>query len=549
MAVGGAVLYRNLRARDAGTASTLDIHSYTLDEIDAGALEAEVCIIGSGPAGAVLANVLADRGIATLLVESGPDRKSSHGSPGFAELDAYASPGELRYPLAASRFRGAGGTSNLWTGTCPRFHPLDFEPHAYTPADAPWPIGYDDLEPYYVRAEEGLHVRGVDDTPFAPPRRDPFPRPLIVSQSNLPRLVQRAATAIALQQLPWSDWKGHPVNMVVSHLPIFTASPHGRLLCAATATRILCDANGSISGVQLQEIGRPPRVVRARTYVIAGGGVETARLLLLSRCHRFPDGIGNHSDLVGRCFMEHPAVAIGTGTVTGFWDPWSVKERAFSEQFLKDAKGQGLGGVRIRLMTSRDPLHAGLDRPLESVREGVRALRVLHVEVKAQIEMEPSPANRVTLGQERRDAFGDPGASLYLRFTENDDRTVRYAESLVRRILAELGVDNVAVKVGARHWDHHHMGTCRMGDDPRTSVVDRNLRVHGVDNLYIAGSAPFVTGSVSNPTLTIVALSLRLADHLTEQLRSSMVLPSRFGKGARRLGRQMLANKNAGVVP
>jgi choline dehydrogenase-like flavoprotein len=217
--------------------------------------------------------------------------------------------------------------------------------------------------------------------------------------------------------------------------------------------------------------------------------------------------------------MEHPSVVLGRGTVRGLWNPWSPYERAFSERFAAEAKRRGLGGIRLRLLATRPRIDLDVRRPLEGLRDGTRAVRELKVDVKAQIEMEPSPANRVSLDESRRDAFGNPGAGLFLRFSDNDRRTIQYCEEIVRRLLAELGAENVEVETGAVLWDHHHMGTCRMGDDPSGSVVDRDLRVHGSDNLYVAGSAPFVTGGVSNPTLTIVALSLRLADHLTARLR------------------------------
>jgi choline dehydrogenase-like flavoprotein len=336
---------------------------------------------------------------------------------------------------------------------------------------------------------------------------------------NLERLQRNATAPIALQHLPWSDQHGQPVRVATTHLPRFSASPHGTLACDATATRILCDDDGRITGIRFQSLGEAPRTVRARAYVIACGGIESARLLLLSRCARFPHGLGNQSEQVGRCFMEHPSVAVGTGTVRGVWNPWSYRERAFSEQFLADAKRQGLGGVRLRWLATRSGLGLDPAHPLQSVGRGMRAVRELSVDLKAQIEMEPSPANRVTLTGSVADAFGNPGADLRLAFTENDRRTIRHAQDLIRRTLAQVGAEQVEIRVIAPLWDHHHMGTCRMGDDPGTSVVDRDLRVHGVDDLYVAGSAPFVTSSVSNPTLTIAALSLRLADHLTGRLR------------------------------
>jgi choline dehydrogenase-like flavoprotein len=519
LALSGLVAARRLLWPAAARGDAPAVQARRLVELESGPVDADVCIIGSGPAGAILASILASRGIRTLLVESGPAGSMRGHSSRLAELDAYVSTGELPYPVASTRYRGAGGTSNLWTGVCPRFHPIDFEPHAYTPASAPWPIRYDDLEPYYLRAEQELQVRGAADQPFAPPRSAPFPRPLRVAHTNLLRLAERTPTT-RLAQLPWSDWKGQPIRIEESHLPGFTASPHGTLVYGATATRILSAADGRIAGIRLQAIGEAPRTVRARAYVIACGGIETGRLLLLSRGPAFPEGIGNHADLVGRRFMEHPAAVIGTGKARGLWLPSDEKERGSSEQFISAAKQQGLGGVRIRLMAWSDPIDLRLRAPLASARRFAHAVRSINVEVKAEIEMEPALTNRVGLDDSVHDAFGDPGAHVHMSFTEKDRRTIAYAEATVRRILAEVGAEGVAVATGALRWEHHHMGTCRMGDDPRTSVVDRNLTVHGTDNLYVAGSAPFVTSSVSNPTLTIVALSVRLADHLTERLRA-----------------------------
>ncbi len=462
---------------------------------------AEVCILGSGPAGALLAGALARRGIAVLLLESGPAPGQPRAAR-LAELDAYTRAGTIAYDVAATRFRGAGGTSNLWTGTCPRLHPLDFEPHAYTPAGAPWPIRYGDLEPYYLPAEVELQVRGVDGAAHAPPRRQAFPRPLAATFRNLAEVQHRSGASLALAPLPYSDVRGQPLRIADRHLPELAAAPQATLAAGLTATRLVCAADGRVEGVRLESLVAPPRTARARYYVVACGGVESARLLLLSRCAAAPDGLGNRSNQLGRNFQDHPVVVIGTGSLAGDW-PGRRPERATSEQFLVDAKRQGLGGVRIRVTAVPAP-----DDPLR-----------LDLEVRGEIEMEPSPRNRFTLSDERRDAFGNPGVRLEFDFSDNDRRTMRHAEELVRRVLADWRVANIRIDPEARRWNHHHLGTCRMGDDPATSVLDRDLRVHGADNLYVASSAAFVTGGVSNPTLTIAALSLRLADHLTARLR------------------------------
>lgn len=519
MALSGAVAAR--RWLPVGLAAEPDEDAgRTLDQLDDGALEADVCVIGSGPAGAILAKTLVDRGITTLLVESGPDLALPGDAVDTAPLDAYSAPGEIAYPLASTRFRGTGGTSNLWAGNCPRFHPLDFEPNAYTPPGAPWPIRYGDLEPYYLRAEQELRVGGIDDQPYAPPRRAPFPLPLERNTPNILRLLAATDSGLVPQYLPSSNGGGEPLNVAESHLPAFRASPHATLVCGATATAVLSDASGRATGVRLQAVGKAPRTARAQRYVVACGGVETPRLLLLSRGPAFPDGIGNHSDLVGRCFMEHVSAVVGTGMVGGLWNPRSGYENVFSERYFAEAKEKGLGGVRLRLRMWRERIDLELGRPWDAVWRTLRALRELDLDLKAAIELESAPENRVVLDERRRDAFGNPGAALFLRLTERDRKTMRYSGELVERLMPRFGAENVRIKIEPTQWEHHHMGTCRMGDDPRTSVVDRDLRVHGCDNLYVAGSAPFVTGSVSNPTLTLVALTLRLADHLSEDLRT-----------------------------
>jgi choline dehydrogenase-like flavoprotein len=519
LGLAGAAALRRL----AGVASGSDTHpgfeATPLAEARASDLEADVCIVGSGPAGAVLARALVRRDIRTLVLESGPSSRKRAGAVGLDDLDAYSASGDLDYPIATTRFRGEGGTANLWTGGCPRFHPIDFEPNAYTPPGAPWPLGYDDLEPFYLAAEKELRVHGMENMPHAPRRSAPFPHALKKDTPNIARLLGRTGVDFDLTYRPTSGGAGPPLRMTDRHLPEFAASPHGTLICDATATSIETSPGGRITGIRVQSLGGEPRTARARFYVVAGGAVETARLLLLSRSTRFPDGIGNHSDLVGRFFMEHPSVVFARGAVKGLWHPTSVSERAYTERFVLAAKRAGLGGVRLRLRA--DHARVGFDwgHPLESAGRSLHGLRNLGLEIKALIEMEPSPRNRVTLNGRQRDAFGNPGADLALHPTENDRRTIAHAEAIVMPLLADLGAERVRARTGWLRWDHHHMGTCRMGDDPATSVVDRHLCVHDTGNLYVTGSAPFVTSSVSNPTLTITALTLRLADHLIARLR------------------------------
>lgn len=453
------------------------------------ALEADVCILGSGFAGAVLAGALARRGRSVLLIESGP--ASGAAAPG---LDVYESSGPIAYPLASSRFRGAGGTSNLWSGTTPRLHPIDFEPNPSTPVGAPWPIRYDELEPYYLGAEVELEVHGVDGAPYAPPRRDPYPYQLAAPFPAVGELLRRRGIDLAPYRLPRSGTGSQGIRIVNTHLPELLGSPLVTLLTDHTATRIEHRAGGRIEGIRLESLSQPPRTARAGAYVIACGGVESARLLLLS-------GLGTRSDQVGRNFMEHPIPIVGGGAVQTDWPLTPGSEWLGSEEFLLDAKRRGLGGVRFRIVADV-PRGAGGAAP-----------RRMQVSVRGEIECQPAAHNRITLGPQR-DAFGNPGARLALAYTDADRRTIAHCEQIVWRLLAQMGAEQPKVAMRWDKWGHHHMGTCRMGDDPATSVVDRDLRVHGTPNLYVASSAVFVTSGVSNPTLTIAALALRLAEYL-----------------------------------
>lgn len=518
-AVPGALVARSWLADGISLANTPSLLVRTIHDLDE-AHRYDVCIVGSGPAGAVLGCELVRHGFETVLLESGPAPGPAPSDPRFSNLDAYSSSGELIYPVAKSRFRGAGGTSNLWTGWCTRFFPLDLEPNAYTPPDAPWPITYQDLLAYYPRAEKELRVRGGSSTSFAPPRSSPYPLALDphAGIANLEHLF--GDSNLIPEQIPRSDWEGKPVNTAVSHLPRFSRSSHGTLVCGATVTKILSAPQGKITGLEVQTLNRTAKVVRATFYILACGAIETPRLLLLSRSPEFPSGVGNGFDLVGRYFMTHYQGGVARGTTKRMWNPLGPRrEVAISRQFTAKAKAHGLGGIRLNYAAFRKPLDYDAQNPFDSLMKSIRA--VLHpiLSIFPILEMKPSASNRVTLNYDRKDYFGNPGANLSLFPSESDRRTLGFAKRLLRKLFSDVYSEDVSI-TGGLHvgGSHHHMGTCRMGDDQRTSVVDKNLRMHATQNLYIAGSAPFVTCGVAEPTLTIVALSLRLADHLARRI-------------------------------
>ena len=175
---------------------------------------------------------------------------------------------------------------------------------------------------------------------------------------------------------------------------------------------------------------------------------------------------------------------------------------AISWQFYEEFKASGCGGIIVEF------------------RSIVLQAELRTLGVSPILEMEPSPWNRVVLDEERKDTFGNPRPRVTLKMSGRDAETIKRARSLMMKIFSDVGMRSIEMS-GLINWNHHHMGTCRMASDPHAGVVDGNLKVHGTDNLYVAGSASFVTSGASAPTLSIVALSLRLADHLVERLQGA----------------------------
>lgn len=476
---------------DEAAAQSVDSSQINVTEAD---VPYDVCIIGSGPAGSVLGRDLVNQGLRTVILESGIALQNEEYDPRLPSLDVYRSIGPVDYPLASTRLRGLGGTSTLWTGRCSRMHPLDFEPYphnAYTPADAPWPISYADLEPYYDRAEETLHVRGAPLSEYHAPRQKSLPIRSRYDYSPLQALMM--PIGITLDEPPTStgQHQAGPVRAALDIMPGFLASPQATLRTGLTATKLLTDFDGRITGVVVQNLERETETIRAHKYVIACGGVESARLLLLSRSEAFPNGIGNNNDLVGRYFMEHFHQNF-RGTIP---NQTTTSKFARTHQFYDQLKLEGLGSIILTFAWRNRKEH--------------------NLEIAASVEMLPVPQNRITLSEENVDYFGNPGVDLWLEHPAKDVETAERVRKVVREIYADLGGKDVYELAATGHdWGHHHIGTCRMGNDPATSVVDAHLRVHESPNLYVLSSAVFVTGGPGHPTVAITALAHRLAEHL-----------------------------------
>jgi glucose dehydrogenase len=482
----------------------------------------DVCIVGSGPAGTVLANSLAGRGVRVLMLESGDGLHAWFTDRRVRSLARYEFSGDTDYPLTRTTSRVLGGNSNFWTGRCERFHPSDFDRHAYTPPENPWPITYADLDPYYDQAERLFRVRGGQRSGFAPPRRAPLPLPpspdiwfLKQLGATLGVTFEESATAT-----PTKTLRIFKVHREI--LPTCLASERVTLVTGANVTRLVAGSDGCVVGAEVKGFDGTTKLARARCFVVSCGGIESARLLLLSASERFPNGIGNTHDRVGRGFNEHPNVSF-TGTLPHSWGTIVPTNKiARTHQFYSTFRAEGLGSVFPVIRQAWVlPNHIAKFRLGNLPRTFLSGLgRVFRAPlfVGCGTEMTISPANRVTLSGTRTDFFGSPIAHLIMNYSEEDRRLLDRARGLLRGWLSQLKARNVRELEVA--WSRHHQGACRMGRSPATSVVDADLRVHEAPNLYVCGSEVFVTGGAMQPSLTIVALALRLGDHLAGRLRA-----------------------------
>jgi choline dehydrogenase-like flavoprotein len=520
---------------------------------------ADACVVGAGPAGAIVAARLAEAGRDVVVLDAGPrfpgdaaDRRvrmERHLRPGGGsvwgtggERDAYESSGGRHYPLNATRVKGVGGSTLHWQGMVMRLHERDFEMRTRHGVGADWPVSYADLRPHYAAAERELGVAGAMDNPYAPPREEPFPMPAFppsYSDSVFAGACERLGVDMhsvpnARNSEPYdgrSACQGYGTCQPVCPSGAkYTAESHVARAEAAGATvldrvpvqRLVHDAAGDrvVAAVYETPDGTRHRQ-RAREFVVAAGGVETPRLLLLSASDAYPGGLANSSGLVGRYFHDHLFAGVG-GRVDGPTRQNHVGFNTSEYHGLYDGTDP-VEGVKVEFLNYAGPAPA-----IEATRStawgdellaDLRASYGDHLALGALVEQFPRREHRVTLSADRTDDRGNPVPDVRWDVTDRTADAIRRVNRLQRRILAELDAD-IEWVVGPENTGPaaHHMGTTRMGTDPAASVVDPALRTHDLRNLWLVGSSVFPTGGAMNPTLTIAALAVRAAESLAASL-------------------------------
>ena len=528
--------------------------------------EVDVCVVGAGVAGALTAWKLGRAGVDTVMLEAGPRYDPERGAErmqryqegdypwasDWPERDVYSSVGEFDYPLNEHRVRGVGGTTLHWLGYTPRFLPSDFRMRSRHGVAEDWPIGYDDLEPYYAQAETELGVAGDDDNPFAGHRSQAYPLPPFPFGYD-ERLVVAAGKrlGITFHAMPQArtsrEYRGRPACATYSlcrvcpigarysgDVAVQRAEETGAVTVVpeAPVVRLETDGNRRVRRAVVQRRDGTQHAVEAQCFVVAAHAVESARLLLLSAQAGHPEGLANGSGVVGRYFMEHmgqfrratldqPLYPHRKGFATAISQQFHDRdERDRSSGFLLRGEADGPGPDVVERIISDVALRSGnwgeaFARELEpQVAEAFGREMLLG----SNAEPLPDPANRVDLDPELRDAFGYPAPRLRYGLSDYEREGYRDGDAYIHQMADALGADTLGPI--QNHHGSHHAGTCRMGHDPDRSAVNAHLRAHELDNLYVVGSANFVTLSLVNPTLTVAALALRLGDHL---LRSNGV--------------------------
>lgn len=525
-------------------------------------------IVGAGAAGGVLAKELATRGFSVVVLEQGPWRTQqqfSHdevavnfGDELLTSLDEQPQTARRSDRDDAVRRRavvyaaGVGGSSVHFSGNYWRMRPVDFRersllgPIAGT-GFADWPITYDELEPYYAQAEWEIGVSGAPGR-NDPPRSRPYPLPPMPIKSS-GALLETAATKLGLHAQPapvailsqpydgrtgcvhcgfcigFGCEVGAKGSTLVTMIPKAVATGRCEVRANATVMRIPTDAQGRVTGATYRDADDVEQHQRARAVILAANGAETPRLLLLSASPQHPDGLANSSGAVGRylmynghsevdCAFEHPLNEYKSIQVT----------RIILDFYDSDPRRGFYGGGGIDARNFFTPGLFGLwglppDTPAwgAAFKREVAELYTRSMQVVCATTSLPMETNSVTLDPEVKDRWGRAAMRVTYRDHDDDLATARFLQQRAREIAEAAGAKRVwEWPVEPQGVGYHLLGTCRMGDDRGTSVIDRYHRAHDVTNLFICDGSSMVSSGRGQPTLTIQALAFRAAHHIAD---------------------------------
>ncbi len=546
--------------------------------------EVDVCVIGSGAGGAVVAQRLGAAGLSVAVVEAGPrfdPRRNFHShrpdreafpqllagprqytwgpcerlQRSYSDLRSWSKARGLhnstrrRTPPRVFRVKGVGGSTLHYEGEAHRLAPEGFRLRSLTGVGADWPISYEDLAPYYRETEAVLQVAGPHHNPFKP-RREPYPRP----PHPLGRgseVVRRGCQELGLTLLPnslailsqaddgrpacdycngclWGCMTGARSSMDRTFVPMAEATGRVQIHTEAVATQIELNGQERATGVVYLGSDGIPRRQKARVVVLAGGALESPRLLLHSACPAFPNGVANGSGTVGRFFQETITLSMTALFADRIDAHRGVPIEARIWDFNRPEKSDRFAGGVLLGVSALDVMGPvayalGLAPGWGSEHKAFMREFFGHaLTVYGVGEQLPHASNMVMLDPEAKDAHGIPLPRITTCLRPNDLEMLAFMRRQIGEILrAARAVEIIQQRSSYDMSFITHMGgTCRMGDDPRTSVVNGYGQAHDVRNLFVTDGSTFVTqGGGDSPSLTIHALAMRAADHLVREAR------------------------------
>jgi choline dehydrogenase-like flavoprotein len=512
-------------------------------------------IVGSGVAGITIAKNLLEENPLTsiLMLEAGPfipskvrrswwDYITLNRTPYEHTYDTSweaKSKGDINWISAGSRVKAVGGSTMHWGAWSMRFKPEDFDLYTNTGEGADWPIKYNDIEPYYQMAEEYLSVCG-DDSEEWTPRSKPYPMPPF-EWTAADGVMVKAFKKLGIKpgKMPLARYrkcfttgtcKYCPFGSRFSAVDILTdllankKYKNFKMRSNSPVRKINCKSKDVIDSVEcLNSITSKVTNEKANNFIICSGSYETPKLLMVSKNKYWKNGVGNDADLCGRFIISHSMLKV-RGTYKENKERWfqeydfpALMSRSYDTPemqkqgkiFIFKDRTQPNQDIASLMIQGKSP------EEIDAIMSGPMTM-----ELQAFMEEKGKFENRLEIA-EGTDRFGLPLTSIYFSRTDEDDANALKNLEIMKKVILEMGytIGEKDAKVedpGA----HHTTGTCRMGLTAEDSVTDKDLKVHGISNLYLCSNGVFPTGSAVNPTLTLTALSIRLSEKLIKESKN-----------------------------
>jgi len=518
--------------------------------------EFDVCIVGSGAGGGTLAAHLAQRGVKVAVVEGGPAINTR------TDFNTHALPFEFanrhiptmkggKYGMGSERARGVGGKTMLWNAVALRFSHRDFKGYTIDGAGADWPIDYADMAPYYDRIETEVgvcgHRDGLEDLPdgiFLDPV--PLKRGDLLLQRGARELgipiiqVRKATRTRPNETRPACHYCGNCMagcdvaakyNSADAHLTPAMKTGKLTIFSDSVVREVVVSRENRATGVRyLHRVSGKEGEVHAKCVAVACSCVQSIALLLMSTSPLYPQGLANSSGHLGHYYIPH----FNSG-VEGFLTEMIGQPVVNDEGFIDHAYLPSYMHARKRdyARSFGVQLYTGIKRTTGWAREvpgfGAEYKRSIKQRFPAYVsfqcfgEMIPNSQSLVELDKSQKDEFGLPPVKMTVVLQENERKIYEAMNQASVDILKQAGGEVLSVSHFEKQTLNHQLGGCRMGSDPRTSVVDAWCRTHDVPNLYVVDGSVFPSSSEKNPTLTIMALAARSADHISDRLRKGEI--------------------------